>query len=189
MAAIYTKVPRTLSATILTRVVEHLTNLGVETGEDNAVKKRVETAEDDRTDYNSDDDFHARVNVAFCLDVLDGGLCADSEGVCLCLDLAHKVLHCLITSFFLFVFDGGLVYGLARVVEHTVDTGLKGGENHGVKEGVETAEDDRADDNGDDDLHARVNVAFCLDVLDGGLCADSEGVCLVLHLVEKLLHS
>ena len=79
------------------------------------------------------------------------------------------------------------MYGLTRVIEHTVDTGLKGGENYVVKESVETAEDNCADNNGDDDLHARVHVALCLDVLDGGLCSDNERVCLVLNLVEKLL--
>ena len=93
MAANYIKVPRTLSATLLTRIVEHLTDLGVETGEDDAVKERVEASEDDRTDYDSDDDLNPGVNVAFCLDVLDGGLCTDCQIVHLVLNLIEKLLQ------------------------------------------------------------------------------------------------
>ena len=80
-----------------------------------------------------------------------------------------------------------MVYGLTRVIEHTVDTGLKGGENYAIKESVETAEDNSANNDTDDDLHARVDIAFCLCVVESGLCSDSELVCLVLNLVKKLL--
>ena len=41
---------------ILTRVIEHFQDLGVETRNDSGVEKRVETAEDNRTDNNADDD-------------------------------------------------------------------------------------------------------------------------------------
>ena len=82
MAAIYIKAPRTLSATLLTRVVEHTLNLGVETRDDDGVKERVETCEDNRANNNGDDDLHARVNVAFCLVIL-AGLYALFNGVIL----------------------------------------------------------------------------------------------------------
>ena len=51
----------------LTRVVEHTLNLGVETRDDNAVKERIKTTEDNRTDNNADDDLHARVDITLCL--------------------------------------------------------------------------------------------------------------------------
>ena len=78
---------------------------------------------------------------------------------------------------------------LACVVEHFQDLGVETRNDHGVEKRVETAEDNRTDNNGDDDLHTGVHVTFCLDVLDGGLCADSQIVHLVLNLIEKFLHS
>ena len=52
-----------------------------------------------------------------------------------------------------------MVYGLTRVIEHTVDTGLKGEENYAIKESVETAEDNSADNNTDDDLNTCVDIS------------------------------
>lgn len=46
-------------------MVEHTLNLGAETRMDNTVKECIETAEDDRTDYDADNDFHACVDLAF----------------------------------------------------------------------------------------------------------------------------
>ena len=78
---------------LLSCVIEHFQDLGVETRNDHGVEKRVETAEDNRTDNNADDDLHTRVDIAFCSCVVDGGLCSDSELVCLVLNLIEKLLH------------------------------------------------------------------------------------------------
>ena len=48
---------------LLSCVIEHFQDLGVETRNDHGVEKRVETAEDNRTDNNADDDLHARVDI------------------------------------------------------------------------------------------------------------------------------
>ena len=81
--------------------------------------------------------------------------------------------------------DCGLVYGLTRVVEHTVDAGLKGGKDNGIKERVETAENNSADYNTDDDLHTRVNITLCSRVIESGLCGNRKGVRLILDLIKK----
>ena len=78
---------------------------------------------------------------------------------------------------------------LACVIEHFANLGLESGDDGGVEESVKTCKEYTADNYSDDDLYTGVNVAFCLDVLDGGLCTDSQIVHLVLNLIEKLLHS
>ena len=78
---------------ILARVVEHFENLGVETRDDNGVKECIETTEDDRTDYNADDDLHARVDIAICSCVIESRLCGNCERICLVLELTKKLLH------------------------------------------------------------------------------------------------
>ena len=85
----------------LTGVVEHLTDLGSESGDDGCVEERVETCEDDTTDYYTDDDLHAGVDIALTGGGLDGGSCGDDGGVALVLDGVDKLFHRLITSFFL----------------------------------------------------------------------------------------
>ena len=45
-------------------VVEHIADLGVEIGNDNAVEECVESHENERTDYDADDDLHGGVDIA-----------------------------------------------------------------------------------------------------------------------------
>ena len=78
---------------ILSRVVEHTLNLGVETRDDNGVKESVQTCKYNSTDDHSYDYLHTRINVAFGFDALDGALCADSERIYLVLDIVNKIFH------------------------------------------------------------------------------------------------
>ena len=86
---------------ILTRVIEHFQDLGVETRNDNGLEERVETAENDCTDNNSNDDLNAGVDIALTGGGLDGGLGRNDCLVELVLDGVDKLFHRLITSFFL----------------------------------------------------------------------------------------
>ena len=67
--------PRVLTG--LAAVVEHFTDLSGERGDDRAVEEEIETGEDDTTDNDTDDDLHARVDIALTGGGLDGGLCGD----------------------------------------------------------------------------------------------------------------
>ena len=84
---------------LLSCVIEHFQDLGVETRNDHGVEKRVETAEDNRTDNNADDDLHARVDITLCLCVGKSGLCGNCKGVCLVLDLIKKLLRTVLPPF------------------------------------------------------------------------------------------
>ena len=86
-------------------VVEHLTDLGSESGDDGGVEESVETCEDDTADDNADDDFHTGVDIALAGGGFDGSLCGNNRLVELVLDVVNEILHVFITSFFLnFVF-------------------------------------------------------------------------------------
>jgi len=79
-------------------------------------------------------------------------------------------------------------YGLTRVVEHTVDTGFKGRQDHGVEKRVKACKDQRADNDGDNDLDTGIDIAFGSCVIEGGLYANCKGICLGLDVVKKVLH-
>ena len=85
----------------LTGVVEHLTDLGSESGDDGCVEERVETCEDDTTDYYTDDDLNAGIDIALTGGGLDGGLGRNDCLVELVLDAVDEILHVFFTSFFL----------------------------------------------------------------------------------------
>lgn len=84
------------------------------------------------------------------------------------------------------------VGGLTRVIEHALDAGLQGGQDHAIEEGVQTAQHDSADNDGDDDLHAGIDKALSAGIVHcsgcGGLGIDGDGVELGLNLVDDLLH-
>ena len=74
------------------------------------------------------------------------------------------------------------------VVEQILHLLGDGGHNGVVEERIETCEQESADNNGDQDLDAGIDVAFGLNVVNGGLGADGELIELVLDFVEKLSH-
>ena len=88
-------------STGLAAVVEHLADLGGKSGHDGGVEEEIETCEDDTADYDTDDDLHARVDIALARGGLDGGSCGDDCGVELIFDGVDKLFHKKITSFFL----------------------------------------------------------------------------------------
>ena len=93
--------PRSFFVFGLTGVIEHVADLGGESGNDGGVEECVETCEDHAADYDTDDDFYSGVDIALTGGGLDGGLCGNYCGVELVLDGIDKLFHRLITSFFL----------------------------------------------------------------------------------------
>lgn len=81
---------------------------------------------------------------------------------------------------------------LTRVIEHALDAGLQGGQDHAIEEGVQTAQHDSADNDGDDDLHTGIDESLSAGVVYGGgggdLGIDGERVELGLDLFDDLLH-
>ena len=64
-------------------VVEHVADLGGKCRDDGGVEERVETRKDHAADNDTDDDFHAGVDVAFTRLGFEGGLRGDRHAVCL----------------------------------------------------------------------------------------------------------
>ena len=98
----------TIDGHSLASVVEHLTDLGVETGQNDAVEKGIQTAQHDGTDDDGDDDLHASIDKALSADIVHGsgcgGLGVDGDGVEFGLNLVDNLLH-VFYLFFLSVFD------------------------------------------------------------------------------------
>ena len=178
----------------LAAVVEHLTDLSGERGDDRAVEEEIETGEDDTADDYADDDLHARVDIALTGGGLDGGLGRNDCLVELVLDAVDEILHVFFTSFFLCFFDFGFSLttagqlSLTGVVEHALDLGGQSGDDGGVEECVETCEEDAADDHTDDDLNTGIDIALTGGGLDGGLGINDCLVELVLDAVDEILH-
>ena len=89
------------AATRSTRVIEHFADLGAETGQDRGLEESVKTGKDDTADDYADDDFHTGVDIALTCGGLDGCLDGRDCLVELIPDGFEKLLHVLITSFFL----------------------------------------------------------------------------------------
>ena len=178
----------------LAAVVEHLTDLSGERGDDRAVEEEIETGEDDTTDNDTDDDLHARVDIALTGGGLDGGLGRNDCLVELVLDAVDEILHVFFTSFFLCFFDFGFSlttagqFSLTGVVKHALNLGGQSGDDRGVEECVETCEEYAADYDTDDDLDTGIDIALTGGGLDSGSCGDDGGVALVLDGVDKLFH-
>ena len=102
----------TIDGHSLASVVEHLTDLGVETRQDHGVKQGVQAAKNDGTDDNGDDDLHAGIDEALGAGIVYGGGCGglgvDGDGVELGLDLVDDLLHFEFPHIFLCFFDFGL---------------------------------------------------------------------------------
>ena len=84
-----------------TRVIEHFADLGAEAGQDRGLEESVKTGKDDTADDYADDDFHTGVDIALTCGGLDGCLDGRDCLVELIPDGFEKLLHVLITSFFL----------------------------------------------------------------------------------------
>ena len=84
-----------------TRVIEHFADLGAEAGQDRGLEESVKTGKDDTADDYADNDLHARVDIALTCGGLDGCLDGRDCLVELIPDGFEKLLHVLITSFFL----------------------------------------------------------------------------------------
>ena len=84
-----------------TRVIEHFADLGAETGQDRGLEESVKTGKDDTADDYADDDFYTGVDIALTCGGLDGCLDGRDCLVELIPDGFEKLLHVLITSFFL----------------------------------------------------------------------------------------
>ena len=84
-----------------TRVIEHFADLGAESGQDRGLEESVKTGQDDTADDYADDDLHARVDIALTCGGFDSCLDGRDRLVELILDGFEKLLHVLITSFFL----------------------------------------------------------------------------------------
>ena len=93
--------PRSFFVFGLTGVIEHVADLGGESGNDGGVEECVETCEDHAADDNADDDFYSGVDIALAGGGLDGSLCGNNRLVELVLDVVNEILHVFITSFFL----------------------------------------------------------------------------------------
>ena len=78
--------------------LESMTNAGSDAAKD---AETAESTEEDAADDHTDDDLHARVDIALTGGGLDGSSCGDDGGVALVLDGVDKLFHRLITSFFL----------------------------------------------------------------------------------------
>ena len=83
------------------RVIEHFADLGAEAGQDRGLEESVKTGKDDTADDYADDNFHTGVDIALSCGGFDS--CLDGRGclVELIPDGFEKLLHVLITSFFL----------------------------------------------------------------------------------------
>lgn len=84
-----------------TRVIEHFADLGAEAGQDRGLEKSVKTGKDDTSDDYADDDLHTRVDIALAGGGFDGCLDSRDRLAKLVPDGFEKLLHVLITSFFL----------------------------------------------------------------------------------------
>ena len=84
-----------------TRVIEHFADLGAETGQDRGLEESVKTGKDDTADDYADDDFYTGVDIALTCGGLDGCLDSRNRLTKLVPDGFEKLLHVLITSFFL----------------------------------------------------------------------------------------
>lgn len=84
-----------------TRVIEHFADLGAEAGQDRGLEESVKTGKDDTADDYADNDFYTGVDIALTCGGLDGCLDGRDCLVELIPDGFEKLLHVLITSFFL----------------------------------------------------------------------------------------
>lgn len=84
-----------------TRVIEHFADLGAEAGQDRGLEESVKTGKDDTADDYADDDFHTGVDIALTCGGLYGCLDGRDRLAKLVPDGFEKLLHVLITSFFL----------------------------------------------------------------------------------------
>ena len=84
-----------------TRVIEHFADLGAEAGQDRGLEESVKTGKDDTADDYTDDDFHTGVDIALSCGGFDSCLDGRDCLVELIPDGFEKLLHVLITSFFL----------------------------------------------------------------------------------------
>ena len=84
-----------------TRVIEHFADLGAEAGQDRGLEESVKTGKDDTADDYTDDDFHTGVDIALSCGGFDSCLDGHDCLVELIPDGFEKLLHVLITSFFL----------------------------------------------------------------------------------------
>ena len=84
-----------------TRVIEHFADLGAEAGQDRGLEESVKTGKDDTADDYADDDFYTGVDIALTCGGLDGCLDGRDRLAKLVPDGFEKLLHVLITSFFL----------------------------------------------------------------------------------------
>ena len=84
-----------------TRVIEHFADLGAEAGQDRGLEESVKTGKDNTADDYADDDFHTGVDIALTCGGFDGCLYGRDRLAKLVPDGFEKLLHVLITSFFL----------------------------------------------------------------------------------------
>ena len=83
------------------RVIEHFADLGAEAGQDRGLEESVKTGKDNTADDYADDDFYTGVDIALTGGGFDSCLDGRDRLVELILDGFEKLLHVLITSFFL----------------------------------------------------------------------------------------
>ena len=84
-----------------TRVIEHFADLGAEAGQDRGLEESVKTGKDDTADDYADNDSYTGVDIALTCGGLDGCLDGRDCLVELIPDGFEKLVHVLITSFFL----------------------------------------------------------------------------------------
>ena len=82
----------------LTRVIEHLTNLGLEIGDNSTAEEGVKTREERTTYNNADNDLYSRVYIALLLLGFDGCLYVSESLACSVLNVLEKLSH-FINSF------------------------------------------------------------------------------------------
>ena len=92
--------------------VEEILDLLSHGGHDGGVEKRIETAEQESTDNNGDQNLDTGIDVAFGADVVDCTLSTDSEHVALFGNLV-KYFFIVNTSYFLLILIWILLFGSA----------------------------------------------------------------------------
>ena len=71
---------------------EKLGDLAGHGGHDGCVEQRIQTAEEQRTDYYGDKNFYAGIDIAFSLLISDGALDGKDCGIDLVLDFLKHIL-------------------------------------------------------------------------------------------------